>query len=148
MGRDVLVRRRATVYRLVVVCMAVTGIAGAALAVQAIDGINVDPAIITSGKTALVRVTVRVAPDPDFIAVTLYVCDESGKPLKSIFHMFDDGTHGDKAAGDGVFTMDLIVSKEPAGTHYLRASASYRGQATTVRSAVAPLMIVDPGTPR
>lgn len=138
------------VYPLLVACMAVTGLAGAALAFQAIDGINVDPAIITSGKPALVRVTVRVAPDPDLIrtGVNLFTCDESGKPLKAIFYMFDDGTHGDKAAGDGVFTMDLIVSREPPGTYYLRASASYRGQATRVLSRVAPFTIVDPGTPR
>ena len=62
-----------------------------------ISDVKFDPEPLVAGKD--VKATCKVSADAGVKSVTVY--DPRGWAIK----MYDDGTHGDEKAGDGVYTL-------------------------------------------
>ncbi|MGH7812623.1 MAG: choice-of-anchor D domain-containing protein [Candidatus Binataceae bacterium] len=95
------------------------------------------PFLLDKGQDTLVTVTSVVPPDPNLISgsVTLLRLDSSGNVIANLGVMYDDGTHGDVQAGDGMYTTqvtfnDPVAPGELTGRRtlvYLAVQASYSG---------------------
>ncbi len=80
------------------------------MAIQ-ISDIKVEPNPLVAGK--LVKVTCKVEASEGVQSVQVY------DPRDWMLKMYDDGTHGDETAGDGVYTLTETVPYDaPPGTYY------------------------------
>jgi hypothetical protein len=108
---------------------------------QMIDWIKVDPNILKVGVRATVTVTAKIGADPALIpeSINLFRYDERGQLVAALGKMYDDGTNGDVAVGDHIYTTQLTLNEPQPSTALLRASAAYRGLLRRVVSNDAPL---------
>jgi hypothetical protein len=84
------------------------------------------PAIIPSASPATVIFTAS-APDPSVIPASINLQRAAAdNTFSTVGRMYDDGTHGDLQAGDGIYSLSLSLN-EPAGTVTFRVSAAVRG---------------------
>ncbi|HVN64378.1 MAG TPA: choice-of-anchor X domain-containing protein [Candidatus Binataceae bacterium] len=93
------------------------------------DSPNADPRLFFSGQDTALTVTSVVPADPTLIpgTVTLLQVDSSGNQIAVLGQMYDDGTHGDATAGDGMYTAQPTVNIPTAGRIYLAVQAKYSG---------------------
>ncbi|HUO04949.1 MAG TPA: choice-of-anchor X domain-containing protein [Candidatus Binataceae bacterium] len=88
-----------------------------------------------AGEDTAITVTSVVPPDPNLIpgSVTLIQVDSNGNEITSLGQstnlgqMYDDGTHGDAVAADGIYTAQATIHPKAAGKIYLAVTASYSG---------------------
>lgn len=60
-------------------------------------------------------------------SVILYETTAAGSPIGQLGVLYDDGTHGDVIAADGIFTRILPVTEPAPRTRYFKISAAYTG---------------------
>lgn len=64
----------------------------------------------------------------------------------SVGTMYDDGTHGDATAHDGVFTLQFPIFQQTPGTLTFRVSAAFQGSLTRALSVPIPVSVTGVGT--
>ena len=123
-----IVRYKATVLTLLIV-LTIGALPHTATAAQVIDWLRADPAKIQAGTPTTVSVTAQVGTDPTLLpqSVMLLRYDENGQFIVNLGRLYDDGTHDDALAGDGIFTAKLNLNEVTPQTILLRASVAYRG---------------------
>ena len=104
-------------------------------AAQTITSPAVAPTSIPVNTATTVTVTAQIS-DPSLIAssVNLQELDPTGKVFNVISSMYDDGTHGDAVAGDGIYTVSLSFKQSAPFPVVLRVSAAFKGKLTRVFS--------------
>jgi len=109
-----------------------------------IDTIDATPAfvVINAPTTVTFRTTI-LHPSVLPTGVNLLKVDQAGKTLAIAGVMRDDGTAGDAAAGDKVFTIRLSVNEPGVGRVYYRVSAAFKGVLQRVLSSTIAV-VVDP----
>jgi hypothetical protein len=106
----------------------------------------VTPPRIHVNQATLLTVTSRIITDathsvvPD--SVKLESLDTDGHMLKNLGTMYDDGTHGDAVAGDGVFTLQVTLLESTPGTLRLQVAATFRAGPGRIASGVTLVPIV------
>lgn len=93
------------------------------------------PRVVPVGAATTVTATIRIT-DPSYIAgsAALFSTDPNGKLLTRLALFVDDGTTGDRVAGDGVFTGRWVVNQSAPGTTNVIATAAFRGTLLRVSS--------------
>ena len=88
---------------------------------------SVSPAAIAAGTAETVLFT-AAAPAAEIIPASVNLQRNSSVPggFTNVGQLYDDGTHGDGKAGDGVYSLSVVLN-EPAGTLTFRVSAAARG---------------------
>ncbi len=82
-----------------------------------IDEVKYTPDPMTAGGK--VKATCKVTSDVDIESVKLY------DPDYQVTQAYDDGTHGDDVAGDGIYTLETTVPYDaPPGTYYVTLVAT------------------------
>jgi hypothetical protein len=75
-----------------------------------ISDVRIDPQPLVPGRP--VKVTCRIESSEEIRHVQIY------DPRDYVLKMYDDGTHGDAVAGDGVYTLTETVPYDaPAGSY-------------------------------
>ena len=92
-----------------------------------IEKASVSPATIAAGTTETVLFT-AVAAAAEIIPASVNLQRNSSAlgGFTNVGQLYDDGTHGDVKAGDGVYSLSVVLN-EPAGTLTFRVSAAARG---------------------
>lgn len=110
---------------------------------QIVDWIKVEPNTIKVEVQTTVTVTAKIGADPTLIpeSVNLFRYDERGQLVGALGRMYDDGTHGDIASGDYIFTTQLALNESQPVTALLRASVAYRGLLLRVISEPAVFFV-------
>ncbi|HTF45410.1 MAG TPA: choice-of-anchor X domain-containing protein, partial [Terriglobales bacterium] len=126
------------------------GIAGAiagACTAASIDAVTISPATAPTGSAATVTVTAQIS-DPSVIAssVNLQQIDPQGRIAGVIGTMVDDGTNGDAAAGDRIFSIRFAVLQEQPGSLTYRVSAGVLGSLIWVFSNPVTFTTAGPAT--
>jgi hypothetical protein len=114
--------------------------ASAEAATHAVGNVSVTPSAVVVNVAAPLTITVQIN-DPSVIptSVNLLLYDASGNATV-LSRLYDDGTHGDATAGDGIYTVVADFSL-PAGSQ-LAASAAFVGALKRVISAPTPMAFV------
>ena len=93
-----------------------------------IDEIKYTPDPIKAGGK--VKGTCKVTADGDIESVKVY------DPDYNVFQAYDDGTHGDDVAGDGVYTMETTIPYDASpGTYYVTIAVTDK-EGNTERKSV------------
>ena len=102
-----------------------------------------NPTYIYAGKPAQVRAVATLSSDVTLVAssVSLYHIDDSGKQI-FIDYLYDDGTHGDAATNDNLFSNVLISSETQPRMIKYQVSAYYGG---VRKSSPIAYLVVKPG---
>jgi hypothetical protein len=128
---------------------ALLGLAGGQLfAAKQISPPLAAPGVVFIGEPTTVTVTAQVAADAALLptSVNLVRKTASGSALV-LGRMYDDGTHGDAVAGDGTFTLQVLLNEPNPGTVSVAATAAYSGLRNRVSSLFTSIIIqVEPGT--
>jgi hypothetical protein len=92
--------------------------------------LDAQPRVVSSDVPTLVTITARVSASPALIAtsINLVEYDIGGKAVGAAGRMFDDGTHGDVASNDQVFTQQLTITRSAPALIIFRASVALRGR--------------------
>lgn len=100
------------------------------------------PSSVLVGVSTPVRFTTRIV-DPTLIAnsVNLQQLDSTGRVLRIIGTMRDDGTQGDVVANDGTFTLLITLTPTTNESIVVRASAAFRGILLRVNSQSATVTV-------
>jgi hypothetical protein len=112
------------------------------LATQSLTSLVASPDSIFVNTPTVITFTVAVAPDPSLIenSVTLVEAGQGGAPAVVLGTLYDDGTHGDKVAGDGIFTGQFSFNQAIVGTSSVFASAAY---ANSLRRVDSPIISIN-----
>jgi hypothetical protein len=109
-----------------------------------------NPASVTAGTAPLVTVAVSITyPDDTPViadSVNLLQIDDQGQAT-IIGTLNDDGVDGDAAAGDSVFTGQVVLQADSPGLIRLQVSAGFRDILRRVRSEITSVEIFPPGVP-
>ena len=140
-----LINVRGSLHTSVVTCVvaALAGVWGTALfsASPLMRNPSASPAAIAAGSVTAVLFTVS-APDPSVIPAGMNLQRASAdNAFSTVGQLYDDGTHGDLHAGDGVYSLSLSLT-EPAGTVSFRVSAAVRG---SLGRAFSDLIVIHVG---
>jgi PKD domain len=106
----------------------------------------VTPPRLHINQATLLTVTSRITTDvtnpvvPD--SVKLESLDADSHMLENLGTIYDDGTHGDAVAGDGVFTLQVTLLESTLGTLRLRVAATFRAGPGRIASGVTLVPIV------
>ncbi len=72
-------------------------------------------------------VTILAFPEePNPISINLTQYDDKYNPIVDLGILYDDGTHGDRKAGDNDFTTQITINKSSPEMLYYRVSAFYK----------------------
>ena len=106
-------------------------------------GVKCEPSTINVGQATKLIISVRSFTDASLMkeSVNLLRFNEGGEFVASLGRLYDDGTHGDKASGDGFFSNEITLNEPQPGILYLQASAAYRGSPTRASSEFLPVPI-------
>lgn len=93
------------------------------------------PGAVPTDMLATVYVTGPV------IASGVYLLEfhPAGGSVRNLGRMYDDGTHGDRTAGDRVFSLQFTANVDDPNALYLRASVALRG---LTRRLILPVTVV------
>ncbi len=107
----------------------------AAAPILLIDAVKVDPNEVATKIPTDVLFKAKIYSDANHIpkAVHLLRLQWSGDETP-ISKMWDNGTHGDAVAKDGVYTCDLTLKEPIIGLLSFRIQVRYKGSRTPVRS--------------
>jgi hypothetical protein len=88
-----------------------------------------------------IKIMAQFAYDANLIrtGVNLIRVDQTGKQLAALGTLYDDGTHGDDAAGDNIFTGQVSINEPTPTFLYYRASAAYKG---TLKRLLSDIIIL------
>ncbi len=113
-----------------------------AVALQQVAQPRLTPEGTFTGEPTVVTVTAQVAVDSALIPTSINLIARPS-PNNSVVlgRMYDDGTHGDSLAGDGIFSLQILVSEPNRGILNLAATAAYRGRRSRVSSPSAEFQI-------
>jgi hypothetical protein len=110
----------------------------------------VQPSTLHVNQSTRLIVVSRITSNPGNTVVPASVklerVDADGTILANLGTMYDDGTHGDAVAGDGLFTVQVSLTEATPGTLRLRVAATFSAGPGRLTSAVAGVPIV-PNTP-
>lgn len=100
----------------------------------------VTPTVVGINTPTQVTVTTRIS-DTTLIpaSINLLKVDAGGNTVANVGRMFDDGTHGDAAAGDNLFSVNVALNETTTGRAFFQVSAAFRG---TVKRVLSPLVHV------
>lgn len=112
---------------------------------QVVGATTATPTTVAVGIGTPVTVVSAIS-DPSLIAssVVLQRVDAAGRVIATYGPLRDDGTGGDGAAGDGLFTIRPTIYETVGGPVTLRVSAAFLGKLT--RAFSAPLTLTVSGT--
>jgi hypothetical protein len=101
--------------------------AGPVYGAPTVGGLSADPSSVQINAPTSVKATITIS-DPTVIAtgVNLQRLNPNGT-VTNLGIMRDDGTGGDAAAGDRIFTLTLTFNETQTGRIRLQASAAFRG---------------------
>lgn len=118
------------------------------LAAPVVGPTSATPATIALDTATTVTVTSQIT-DPTVIttSVQLLEVDATGRTLRTLGALRDDGTGGDARAGDGHFTTQISVREAAPTQRYLRVSAAFRGVIQRSLSSVMTLTFSAPTAP-
>lgn len=85
---------------------------------------------VVPGQPLTITAQVDAAPTAATLPVTANVYDDSGTLVASGIQLFDDGTHGDAVANDGIWTNDNSIGSEPT---YIVPLSTPSGTGWTIR---------------
>lgn len=107
---------------------AIIGIAAAsASAAPSVTNAAANPNAITVNVPAVVTVTATIA-DPTVLSKGINVLRSgSGGATQILGTLHDDGANGDVAAGDHIFSGQIVLNEPSAGTVQLQVSAAFKG---------------------
>jgi hypothetical protein len=113
-------------------------------AAPTVGATTVAPAYIIINVPTRVVFTASV-PDPSLLpgGVNLLLTDASGKTIRTLGVMHDDGLNGDATAGDKVFSYAVTLNQASVGQIYYRVSAAFRGLLLRSQSSILTVH-VDP----
>ena len=96
-----------------------------------IGATTIDPSAIPLSTPTEVTVTATIT-DPSLIpgSVNLQRFDPIARVFSVVSTMYDDGTHGDAVANDGIFTIRLSFNESSPFPVVLRVSAAFKGSLT------------------
>ncbi|MGC4081218.1 MAG: PKD domain-containing protein [Vicinamibacterales bacterium] len=119
-----------------------------ARAAATIDATAAIPATVPPGVATPVLITATIN-DPNVIAtgLNLLKTDATGKTLATLGVMKDDGTSGDRTAGDSIFSFQITISEATPTTVYFRVSAPFKGVLLRTLSPVIPVVVQASSTP-
>src|SRR5215471_3237492 len=110
----------------------------------------VQPPSFLVHRPTLLTVTSQITTSPDNAVVPASVelerVSARGAIVAPLGTMYDDGTHGDAVAGDGIFTVQVSFTEAFPGTLRLQASALFANWPGQITSAVA-LVPISANTP-
>lgn len=108
---------------------------------QKIYWIKADPVSAVINTTITVKVIVSCALDANLLptSVNLIQVDENGIQLAIRGKLYDDGTHGDEAGGDNIFTSNITISETQPRYLYYKASVAYKG---TLKRLLSDTLII------
>lgn len=95
---------------------------------QGISSFTATPADAFVNTPTTITFRATIAPHPNLIATSPNLQRLVGSAWTNLGTMYDDGTHGDAAAGDNVYTAQAVVNQSQPGSISFRASVAYRGQ--------------------
>jgi len=109
----------------------------------------VQPATLHVNQLTRLTVVSRITSSPDHAvlpaSVKLQRVDANGTIIATLgtgTTMYDDGTHGDAVAGDGLFTVQVSLLEATPGTLRLQVAATFHDWPGRLTSAVASVPIV------
>ncbi len=106
----------------------------------------VQPSTLHVNQVTRLTVVSRITSNPGNAVVPASVklerVDANGTIIANLGTMYDDGTHGDAVAGDGLFTMQVSLLEATPGTLRLQVAATFRAGPGRLASAVARVPIV------
>jgi Glucodextranase, domain B len=119
------------------------------LSSQTISSPSAKPSSIPLATRTTVTITAGTI-DPSLIgsSVNLQRYDSTAKLYQVVSSMYDDGTHGDAVAGDGIFSVALTFDEPAPFPVVLRVSAAFKGRLTRVFSSPFNLNVVGEAAPR
>lgn len=111
-----------------VICGFLSGVATSFAAPSSLGSLAVLPRIVPAGSASTVTVTLPRL-DSSYISgsAALYTTDASGKPLRKLATFVDDGSKGDRVAGDGILTAQFVVTEAAPSDFPIVASAAFKG---------------------
>jgi hypothetical protein len=106
-----------------------------------VERVSVSPSVAHVNRKTTITVTAQLKRLKGLLpgGVTLLQYNNTGQVIKSLGQLYDDGSHGDDKAGDGVFTAQLVIKESQPMMIYLRASIALRGK---LRRVISEQMIV------
>ena len=135
-------------YLLILRRAALCAVCVALLPAQTVGPARVSPASVATANPSTVTVSARVTGPPGGVVqgVNLIRYDQNGLNAVVVATMYDDQTHGDVKAGDGIFTGQVTVAEPGATVLFFRVSAAFRGLPKRVLSPPVPLVIATTAT--
>jgi hypothetical protein len=98
---------------------------------------------VATNTPTTVLVTARIAhPAHIASALNLIRLNSSGAPTM-LGQLHDDGKNGDAVAGDGIFTIQVLLNEAVPGPIQVQVSGAFRGMIRRVLSPPLTLMVAD-----
>nr|WP_263371142.1 Ig-like domain repeat protein [Granulicella cerasi] len=94
------------------------------------------PSSVTAGSTTLLTVAATAATNPTSTSLAV-VGNLSAFGGSTTQAFYDDGTHGDKTSGDGIYSYSLAVPSGTAAANYTIALTASDSQARTASGSIA-----------
>jgi hypothetical protein len=118
------------------------------LAAPIVGPTSATPVNIALDTATTVTVTSQITdPTVNPTGVQLLEVDATGRALRTLGTLRDDGTSGDTRAGDGLFTTQISVREVAPTQRYVRVSAAFRGVIQRSLSSVMTLTFSAPSAP-
>jgi len=111
--------------------------------------LSATPSAVTVGQRTLVVVTADAGTNPAILreSVKLPRYSSAATLQADLGRMYDDATHGDVAANDGVYTAQVDLLEPTPGPIFLRASVAYRWTAERALSSFVPVVVYPASDP-
>lgn len=120
---------------------------GSAFAGMGIFNARITPNEFPIETQTMVKVTAEIGTDAANpligSSIALYETDETGKPIRQVEKMYDDGTHGDITASDTIFTTQFPVMQTTPIKKYFQVTAAYKGVRNRYLSKVIQMEIFE-----
>ncbi len=96
--------------------------------------LSAQPATVQQSTPTTVTFSFFVPPNPNLLLASPNLQRLNGSTWSVVGSVYDDGTHGDKVAGDGIYTAQVVLNEATVGPITFRASAAYKGKLLRVFS--------------
>lgn len=102
------------------------------------------PDVYLAADPQLVTMSIQIAPDPALLSdnVRLYQQTAKGELGTNFGRLYDDGTHGDRVAGDNTFTTQIAVPSDLPAEFKFIVLVPYRDQAAPTLSAPVSVTVL------
>lgn len=106
--------------------------------------LSADKSVIVVSTPTSVTFKLAIPSNPNLIATSPNLQRLSGGVWTAVGRLYDDGTHGDLASGDNVFTLQVPLNEVQLGSISYRASSGYKGSLLRVFSNPLQISVVAP----